>query len=1452
MNTRRNLRFVSGGMRASRHFFHPKRLFHFLMVGVIVLSILPTMLIISFFSTPSFAVTANQGPRVAVGTADCVNTTGVGTVAWSNAGQASAADTTYATVSVDGTTSNYIKCINYGFTIPSGATIDGMVVTLARFANGTGSSDAAMRIVKGNVIGTTDRSTATTYGTTLSSEAHGTSSDLWGQTWASSDINASNFGTAFAVRKASSAGAAQTVSVAEAQITVYYSFDPTFSQSAYRWFNNQDSASPVNVGAPLGGVAQNTGGVSGAEQEIIRLRIAAHVASSVAPGGTYFSFKLQYAARGSDNLCDTSFTNEVYSNVTSATPIAFGNNPTAPDGAALTANANDPQHSTDTTIRQQYDENNVAYVATTTSSGQDALWDFALMDNGAPADTTYCLRLVTTGNVLLNSYSVIPQLTTGSASLKQDSYRWFKGQDATVNNTFAETLNTSNGFVAGKTVQSLDGGYISVGGTNTSTVLTKFDASGQVIWATALGNAGTGDGLNDVRPLPNGSYIVTGKLSNDALLLLVDASGGIVWSKTWGGIGVETSTSVQLTSDGGYVVGGSTNSYGSGGYDAFIAKWSSAGDFQWSKVWGGASFENTVGVTQSTDGGYLLAGGTTSFLSSNSAFHVKFDTYGNLLWSKVLRGVSGVYSLASVNDGGYVIAGSKNGSEIGGGDAFLAKFDAAGTYEWGKAWGGTSLDVATSTLQTTDGGYMLSGYTYSFGPGGGDLFIAKFDSTGAGTWNKEWGTADENAGGSLTETDDGGYILAGSTIDDTTGILVKYDSTGTVLDCPPSNCTSSAATTATASFTASDISTAAVTPAPSITTVTPSTSSPTINETPLAGHLTFIKTLGGANAESAYATIQTSDGGYAVAGQTHSYGSTLGDAFIAKYSSTGTLSWTRTWGGTNPDVAFTIIQTDDGGYAIAGSTTSFSGSSDAFVVKYTSTGALSWDKVVDDYNDEYLNAIQQTSDGGFIIAGSGYRPLGSDDDMFVAKLDTTGAIVWWNYYGDYDVDQGTTIAETSDGGYVIAGHSYSVGAGGGDAYILKLDDYGYGEWGASWGGSSFDSAYSIIQTSDGGYAVTGTTYSYSAAADIFTLKYSLDGTLIWNKVWQGSGGGADFGNAIEQTSDGGYAVTGYESNTNANALLIKYNHLGSVIFAKSFGNSGSDIGSQVRQTSDGGYVIAGQTESFGAGSSDALLLKLDSEGGASGCSITICHLPSFSVLTPSATITNGSMADYPSFPAEGTYSPVTTSPTPGQNNVAATSIWGLPGPVISTALAAQNNAAVSARHDGPLRLRALVGNGGGKPTLAGAVSMKLQVSQKVGTCDPTFTGETYVDLGASAPFSYYDNTALTNGLFTLENPLDPTPTSGGRMYGTYVEASGFTNNHAILSGQNELIDLSIKPADDTVYGSYCFRIVKSDNSQLASYANIFELSVPPAASQQLRHGQFFDEQGGAGLTPYYW
>jgi len=353
-------------------------------------------------------------------------------------------------------------------------------------------------------------------------------------------------------------------------------------------------------------------------------------------------------------------------------------------------------------------------------------------------------------------------------------------------------------------------------------------------------------------------------------------------------------------------------------------------------------------------------------------------------------------SLIQTSDGGYAIAGTTNSFGAGEADIYVVKLDANGNLQWTKIIGGQSWDEGRYLIQTSDGGYVITGYTYSFGAGDWDVYVVKLDANGNLQWTKTIGGKNYDGGISLIQTSDGGYAIAGSTTSFGAGgedvYVVKLDANG---------------------------------------------------------NLQWTKTIGGLNRDWSSSLIQTSDGGYAIAGSTTSFGAGEADVYVVKLDANGNLQWTKTIGGPKDDGGASLIQTSDGGYAIAGSTRSFGeGRGDVYVVKLDANGNLQWTKTIGKLYSEEGYSLIQTSDGGYAIAGATKSFGAGKWDVYVVKLDANGNLQWAKTIGGPGNDgfsfsyTSADIIQTSDGGYVIAGTTSSFGAGETDVYVIKLDKNG--------------------------------------------------------------------------------------------------------------------------------------------------------------------------------------------------------------------------------------------------------------------------------------------------------------------------------------------------------------------------------------------------------------------------
>jgi len=372
----------------------------------------------------------------------------------------------------------------------------------------------------------------------------------------------------------------------------------------------------------------------------------------------------------------------------------------------------------------------------------------------------------------------------------------------------------------------------------------------------------------------------------------------------------------------------------------------------------------------------------------------------------------------------------------------------------------------------------------------------------------------------------------------------------------------------------------------------------------------FCKAIGGKNDDWGSSLIQTSDGGYAITGYTNSFGTGELDVYLVKLDANGNLQWTKTIGGPKGDYGNSLIQTSDGGYAIAGYTESFgAGEMDVYVIKLDAHGNLQWTKTIGGPGYEEGRSLIQTSDGGYAIAGHTYSFGAGEDDVYIVKLDANGNLQWTKTIGGPGYEVGYSIIQTSDGGYAIAGSTTSFGAGKDDVYVVKLDANGNLQWTKTIGGPGNEAGYSLIQTSDGGYVIAGATYSFGTGSsdvysDVYVIKLDANGNLQWTKTIGGKY--HDLGHSIIQTSDGGYAITGPTESFGAgweDVYVVKLDANGNLQWTKTIGGTkskgipllGIHAHDDIIQTSDGGYAITGKTGSFGA---DVYVVKLDKNGDA--------------------------------------------------------------------------------------------------------------------------------------------------------------------------------------------------------------------------------------------------------------
>jgi len=305
------------------------------------------------------------------------------------------------------------------------------------------------------------------------------------------------------------------------------------------------------------------------------------------------------------------------------------------------------------------------------------------------------------------------------------------------------------------------------------------------------------------------------------------------------------------------------------------------------------------------------------------------------------------------------------------------------------------------------------------------------------------------------------------------------------------------------------------------------------------------------------------------------------------------IQWTKILGGDSSDAGNCVQQTGDGGYIIVGTTWSFgAGASDIWLIRTDSSGDTLWTQSFGNgvslpfTGRESGSSADTTSDGGYIIVGNWETRRGYFGNIVLIKTNSNGDSLWMRHFGA-EGSHGVSAQQTANEGFIIAGHNWY------NAILIKTDANGDTLWTKTFVGSGIlQGSKSVQQTSDGGYVLCGNTYS-SGNIDVILIKTDANGDTLWMKTFGGSNN--DYGYSVQQTSDSGYVLCGYTNSYGSgdfDAWIIKTDANGDTLWTKTLGGSGADFGFSMQQTSDGGYVLCGYTNSFGAGDANVWLTKL--------------------------------------------------------------------------------------------------------------------------------------------------------------------------------------------------------------------------------------------------------------------
>jgi len=407
-----------------------------------------------------------------------------------------------------------------------------------------------------------------------------------------------------------------------------------------------------------------------------------------------------------------------------------------------------------------------------------------------------------------------------------------------------------------------------------------------------------------------------------------------------------------------------------------------------------------------------------------------------------------------------------------------------------------------------------------------------------------------------------------------------------------------------------------------------------------------IKTLGGSKNESAQAVTKTSDGGYAILGYTQSNDGDVRnksnesyDYWLLKFDARNQLQWQKTYGGSDDDRGFDLIQTSDGGFAMLGKSKSNDldvsknlGFDDFWVSKLDSNGSISWEYSYGFAGSDTPNSIIQTRDNGYLLTGvldvsasngqgdrhAAVRQRHAGGDYWAVKLNSSGVREWSNYYGGSFTDTAYDAIQTQDNGYIIIGSSdsndvdISNSKGGYDFWVVKISNTGSLVWEKTFGGSEIDEARAITSSNDGNYLIVGDTRSddlnisqNAGAADLWLIKITPEGTLLWEKTIGGTN--FDVGRSVSKTQDNGFLISGSSRSSDGNlttnkglndAWVLKIDIGGDIKWQKSIGGSETDFFYDSVELNDQTIVAVGNSNSSNEdinenkGFTDLLILKL--------------------------------------------------------------------------------------------------------------------------------------------------------------------------------------------------------------------------------------------------------------------
>jgi uncharacterized delta-60 repeat protein len=522
--------------------------------------------------------------------------------------------------------------------------------------------------------------------------------------------------------------------------------------------------------------------------------------------------------------------------------------------------------------------------------------------------------------------------------------------------------------------------------------LVKYDSSGNELWNSIWGYSSGVQYGRGVTVDSFGNIYITGYSEgsvNDYIFLVkYDESGTQVWNATWDSTDKDIGTGVAVDSVGNLFIAGYTNSFGAPDYDVLLVKYDSSGNELWNVTTGSVINDYGNGIAVDSLDNVYIAGevhGSGGF----DALLAKYNNTGTEQWSKS-------YGLSEDNDygrsvkldagGNAYLTGYTTSFGAGEDDAILVKYDKYGTYQWSATWGGADDDSGEDLIIDSAKRTYITGFTESFGKGGCDAFLIKFDSSGLQLWNRTWGGSSHDFGRGIASDPAGNVYIAGDSLSFGAGskdmILVKYDQHGIQI---------------------------------------------------------WNKTWGGPNHDAGRGIAIDSDGNVYIVGETSSFGGAGTSAFLTKYNSMGTQIWNLTFAKSDYDVGRGIAIDSSNDIYIMGDTESIGGGSyDTFLAKYNSSGFLLWSAIWGGSNNDFGGGVAVDAKDCAYITGYTNSEGAGDQNVFLAKYNKTGTQLWNKTYGSQgSTYYGRKIAIFLDRHIYITGETKNYELGDNNVFLLR-------------------------------------------------------------------------------------------------------------------------------------------------------------------------------------------------------------------------------------------------------------------------------------------------------------------------------------------------------------------------------------------------------------------------------